>query len=279
MTLPLDDRQPYITRWRNRIYTSFLSGQFSRMADDIAALGGLDWDNSGAPPSDYSGSLPRAVLELYRGLHLWCTGYPDRAKEAVDLGLGVIRDFGPGERHRVRAEHAFDLAAAGTGFRRRARDVARAHQDRRGSRAAELSGLRKGFGWHRADPGRRASAGSRLLSEALRDLDRFNCQFLRPHFLCWLAVGRAATDGLAAGLETLDDAMERIGRSGEQVFLPVVHLTRGRLYVQAGETANAEAAFRAAMEVAKTQGAKTLEARAATELARLNCRNALPGAA
>ena len=124
-----------------------------------------------------------------------------------------------------------------------------------------------------------ASAGSRVLSEALRDLDRFNCQFLRPHLLCWLAVGRTATDGLAAGLETLDDATERIGRSGEQVFLPVVHLTRGRLYVQFGDTANAEAAFRAAMEVAKTQGAKALEVRAATELARLNCRNALPGAA
>ena len=68
-------------------------------------------------------------------------------------------------------------------------------------------------------------------------------------------------------LECLDDAADRIGRSGEQLFLPVVHLTRGRLFAQAGDRANAEAAFRAALRVGNAQGAKALEARAAAELA------------
>src|SRR6185437_5454656 len=91
--------------------------------------------------------------------------------------------------------------------------------------------------------------------------------------LCWLAVGRAASESAQAGMEVLDEAVERISRGGEELFLPVVHLARARLLDQSGDTAQTAASFRAALQVAHVQGAKALELRAATELAELHCRN------
>jgi hypothetical protein len=279
VTRPLADPQPYYHALRNRCYTAFLSGRFARMADDIADLGGLDWGLSGAPHSDFSGNLPRALLELYRGMYLWCAGCSDQARVAIDLGLNAIRESG-----RVNII-AFGLHTLST-LRLMQLDFDAVHATSR-----ELIGIGEEFGLPtyltsgRALDGIRliragqASDGSRVLSEALCSLNRLNNHYLRPHLLCWLAVGRAASDGARAAVETLEEAAERIGRSGEELFRPVLDLTRGRLFEKFGDTAAAAASFRAAVDVAHLQGSRALELRAATELTELQSRAGDPEAA
>ncbi|MBV8167825.1 MAG: hypothetical protein JO021_13605 [Alphaproteobacteria bacterium] len=62
------------------------------------------------------------------------------------------------------------------------------------------------------------------------------------------------------------EALAETARTGVRVFVAELHRLHGRSLARAG--AGAEAAFQRAIEVARSQGAKSLELRAATDLAR-----------
>jgi predicted ATPase len=89
--------------------------------------------------------------------------------------------------------------------------------------------------------------------------------------LRWVAqaCGRA---GIAdEGLNMLEEAFELVEQTGERLGLAMLHATRGDLLLATSEEnkVEAEACFRDALEVARTQSAKLAELRAATSLARL----------
>jgi predicted ATPase/class 3 adenylate cyclase len=83
------------------------------------------------------------------------------------------------------------------------------------------------------------------------------------------AYGRA---GLAdEGLAAVAEALELVEQTGERVGVAELHATRGGLLLAAseGNEAEAEACFRQALDVARSQGARSFELVAATGLARL----------
>ena len=74
------------------------------------------------------------------------------------------------------------------------------------------------------------------------------------------------------GLRTVEEALACVEETGERYHEAEAHRLRGELLVsQGGEDApaRAEAAFRTSLEIARRQGTKMLELRAATSLARL----------
>ncbi len=90
-----------------------------------------------------------------------------------------------------------------------------------------------------------------------------------PMFSERLAETLAKSGETAAGLEMLDKALALADEYGYKYWLAEVHRRKGALLAQAGRSDAARESFRRALEIARLQGAKTLELRAETSLARL----------
>jgi predicted ATPase len=109
----------------------------------------------------------------------------------------------------------------------------------------------------------------------------------RPYFLAMLAEGYGQMGAADKSLQALDEALAVVRHTGERVWEAELHRLKGDLVLQAWhhppepegnlwhatghppQTAEAEACFHQALEVARLQQAKSLELRAATSLARL----------
>ena len=91
-----------------------------------------------------------------------------------------------------------------------------------------------------------------------------------PQFNLYLAESCLAVKRFEEGLQAVDEGLKRVGQTGERAFCAELHRLRGELLAASGRPAEeVENCFRAALDVAREQQAKTLELRAATSLARL----------
>jgi predicted ATPase/class 3 adenylate cyclase len=91
----------------------------------------------------------------------------------------------------------------------------------------------------------------------------------RTHFLNLLADACRRAGRLEAGMAALDEAADISGRVDLHAHDVETHRRRGELHLALGRAADAKASWLRAIEVARLQGTKTLELRAATDLARL----------
>ena len=84
----------------------------------------------------------------------------------------------------------------------------------------------------------------------------------------YLAAGRPGD-----GLDAVTEGLELVQRTGTRLFEAEMRRLRGELLLNSGDDAEIEAdqSFRFAIEVARSRGAKSLELRATTSLARLLC--------
>ena len=109
------------------------------------------------------------------------------------------------------------------------------------------------------------------MQRGLADYTATGAELWVPDLLALLAQGHARAGRPAAGLDLLADALDRVGRTGGRWLEAELHRLRGELLLALPELdqAAAEACFRRAVAVAREQGARTWELRAATSLARL----------
>jgi predicted ATPase len=91
---------------------------------------------------------------------------------------------------------------------------------------------------------------------------------LLPHFLALMAEALGADGQTKEALRVLDEALEIAERTGERYYDAELHRLKGELQLTAS-TAQREACFNRALELARSQNAKSLELRAALSLARL----------
>jgi tetratricopeptide (TPR) repeat protein len=91
----------------------------------------------------------------------------------------------------------------------------------------------------------------------------------RTHFLNLLAEACRLAGRPEAGMAALDEAEDVSRRVDLHAHDVETHRRRGELHLALRRAANAEASWLRAIEVARSQGTKTLELRAATDLARL----------
>jgi predicted ATPase len=99
-------------------------------------------------------------------------------------------------------------------------------------------------------------------------------ELMRPHSLTLLAEAYAATNRHDQALRVLDEALRLAEATGERMYVAEVCRLRGEHLLAIGpEGANVDAAqacFTRALTIASRQGARSLELRAATSLARLH---------
>jgi predicted ATPase/DNA-binding winged helix-turn-helix (wHTH) protein len=119
-----------------------------------------------------------------------------------------------------------------------------------------------------------ARAGTEFLRSALKVLRTHHYELYAAAFCAALAEGLAALGRAEQAVALLDEVIEATTARGAGLNLPELHRVRAGLRAGLGAVQDAEADFRTAIAIARTQGALGWELRAATGLARLHAGDA-----
>jgi predicted ATPase len=208
---------------------------------------------------------------LHLSWALWHRGYPDQSARAADRALAYSRQLG----HAHTLAYAFLFAGMAAVF---ARDVATVHAY--GNDCVALAS-EHGFpywaafgrvlqGW--ADAQRdEATTGIARIRDGLAAAEATGARVTTPSFLTLLAEALALAGKIEEGLATLDDALAQAAVSGVRGWDAEIHRLRGELTgrLPYPDPPKAEDSFHTALAIAREQGTRGYELRAATSLARL----------
>jgi len=243
---------------------------------------------------------PRVPLRAVGALALWLLGYPDQALKMDQETLALVGD---GSDHLALA--AARLYSANVHQLRREVQETRRVAEELLLQAREqgvtwwLEGGRALRGWALAQQGR-WSEGVTQVRGGIAGLRTSGIEMRRTFHLALLVESLKAGDQIEEGLAVAAEALAVVEATGERFYEAELHRLRGELLLrqEAGEgrpspaasaaarppdpdpsgRAEAEACFRRALDVARRQGAKSLELRAALSLARLLRKHGQPAA-
>lgn len=228
-------------------------------------------------PAFYSGSEPGVVGLAFLALDLWQLGYPDQAVARSREMLALAQTLS----HPPASASALIFAAELHLQRREAQKT-----DELTTALLALAAehglpfiLAWGTiisGWAMAAQGRVAE-GIEQMRQGLSAHEATGAKLRRTHFLALLAEAYGKAGQVEAGRRTLDEALEVMEQTQERTYEAELHRLRGELTLlgtvgegqEAGRDDKAEACFAQAIAIAKRQGAKSLQLRASTCLARL----------
>jgi predicted ATPase len=208
---------------------------------------------------------------VYLSLALWHRGYPDQSARAADRALALSRQLG----HAHTLALALSVAGRAAIF---ARDVATAFAYSNECIAlASEHGFAQWVAWGRilqgwADAQRgQARMGIARIRDGLTAYEATGARSGTTLSLALLAEALALAGKIEEGLAALDDALARAAVSGEGGWSAEIHRLRGELTgrLPYPDPAKAEDSFRTALAIAREQGTRGYELRAATSLARL----------
>jgi predicted ATPase len=202
---------------------------------------------------------------------LWHRGYPDQSARAADRALAYSRELGHAHTLSVAFYHAGMAAAF-------ARDVATVHAH--GNDCVALAN-EHGFalwaargrilqGWADAQGGE-ATTGIARIRDGLAADEATGARLSTPFHLTLLAKALALAGKIEEALAARDDALATAAASGEKGWDAEIHRLQGELTgrLPCPDPAKAAESFRTALAIAREQGTRGYELRAATSLARL----------
>ena len=202
---------------------------------------------------------------------LWHRGYPDQSARAADRALAYSRELG--HAHTL----AYTLAVAGQAAVL-ARDVATACAY--GNDCVALTSEHGLFhwapygrifqGWADAQQGE-ATKGIPRIRDGLAAFEATGARVTTPLFLTLLGEALALAGKIEESFAALDDALAKAAASGVRGWDAEIHRLRGELTARLPypDPTKVEDSFRTALAIAREQGARGYELRAATSLARL----------
>jgi tetratricopeptide (TPR) repeat protein len=200
---------------------------------------------------------------------LWFLGYPDRALQRIQETVTLARAL----EHPISIVFAVALAENIHLLRGEAAEAAWLGDEM--IAVCREYGLAQEVEWGRcfqalafADLGR-VEEGVAQLRDSLAVQERMYAGLLRPTFLAHLAEALLVADRPDEGLAAVKEGFEAAERGLERYYVAELHRLRGELLRRKGDLESAEKSFGAALDFARTQGAKSLELRAATGLARV----------
>jgi class 3 adenylate cyclase/predicted ATPase len=212
-----------------------------------------------------------AAAFCYLSLALWHDGHPDHAERTADRALFHAREFG----------HAYTLAftlVCAAIHAVLSRDVQRV--GRLANENASISG-EHGFplwlawshvllGWAAAHR-RQGADGIDRMRRGIAAATNTGVRSYEPVFLGVVTEALISAGEGQEGLAVLDQALARSALSGEKWWDAELHRLRGDLVcrLRRPDLDKAESSFRAALSIAREQGTKGFELRAAASLARL----------
>jgi predicted ATPase len=224
----------------------------------------------------YDGVDPGVVSLSLAALAAWFLGYPDqalnRSHEAQTLAQEVSLP------HTL--TYGLSAAAALHQFRREGQ-AAQERAEAAMALASEQGApywLARGTilrGWVLAEQGQ-AGEGIAQIRQGLAVVRGTGTELLWPYYLALLAEAYGKGEQLEEGLTVLAEALAAVDKTGERVYEAELYRLKGELTLQAKVQSlkskveeEAEECFWKAIEVARTQQAKSLELRAVMSLARL----------
>jgi DNA-binding SARP family transcriptional activator len=123
-------------------------------------------------------------------------------------------------------------------------------------------------GWVLAQLGR-LDEGVTRMRNGIDEFKAANHTMFQTHRLAWLAEAQMQAGLFENAAATLDEGFVMSDQSGQRSGDAELHRLRGEWLVQQGQFAEAEASFDQAVEIARTQAAKSFELRATMSLCRL----------
>jgi tetratricopeptide (TPR) repeat protein len=244
-------------------------GQFAAALTDLERAIALCEPRQPAELAFLSGTDPPVACGCYAARALWFLGYPDRALASSQEALNLAHRLTP----RTTLAYAVHLAAALHTYRREPRivqqfaEMAIALASEHGFERWHGGGLMR-RGWALAQQG----APEEGIAQMRQGLASWGSQLGRSHLLGLLAEAHGIAGQVDAGLLAVDEALVIAAEKSERHDEAELHRIRGELLLQAGRAGRdggeAEACFRQAIDIARRQGAKTLELRAAASLGR-----------
>jgi len=207
---------------------------------------------------------------------LWYLGCPDQSSERSREALGQARKL----------SHPFSLALALVHAAAVHQYLGEVQHTGECADAAIALSSEQGFpywlawatvlrGWALSEQGNREEAIG-LIREGLTTYQATGSVHGRPYFLALLARAHVNNGQSQAALGALDEALAIVGNTGERYYEAELHRLKGELLLRSSAQARltkngevAEAYFGQALAIARQQGAKSLELRAALSLARL----------
>jgi DNA-binding winged helix-turn-helix (wHTH) protein/predicted ATPase len=232
---------------------------------------------------------PGVAMRCFASWSLWFLGRPDQALERIQEALSMARELS--EPHSI--VHALFFAAILYQMRREAR-TAQEFADATINVAAEhgivmyqaLATMIQG--WAQIEQGGDSTAIEKI-HEGLDAVLATGARLMQPHFLALLAESLIRNRKYDDALRVLEDALEAAHRTGEKSYLAEVHRLKGEcllkqparrsvaraatggsvvVNVRTVVAARVEDCFNEAIQIARSQKAKSLELRAAVSLAR-----------
>jgi predicted ATPase len=215
------------------------------------------------------GIYPQVVSQAYLGIVLFCLGYPDQASSRSNAVIAEARRLA----HMPSFAHCLAFGA-----RLHSLD---GDDTALGERAGELIAVAteqsfpewRGYGvsyrgWAKVKNGDVAD-GISLLRRGSTALHATGREDGDPHSLTHLAKACEIAGQTEEAVTLLDDALRIIDRRGQHWFAAEANRHKGGLLLRQGQAAAAEYLYRKALSIAREQGAKLWELRAAVSLARL----------
>jgi adenylate cyclase len=120
--------------------------------------------------------------------------------------------------------------------------------------------------------------GVAMLRNGVAMVDRTGAALIRPSYLGMLAAAHVMEGDRASAAARFDEALGEVERTGERLHEAPLLIAKSHRLADGGErgqsarATEAEACLRRALEVARAQGARLMELRAAVALAR-HCRD------
>jgi predicted ATPase len=266
-----NDTSLKLIAWRALANTEFFIGDLGAARGHAEqALASYDPRRHGGLASLYSAD-PYVLCGYFLAHSLLRLGYPEQARSRAQQALGRARELA----HAVTVANAMHHDCL---FHQLYRDpLAMREQSAALITFATEHGLpfwqalgRIFHGWALAESGR-LDAGIAELQNGLDAYRATSGRLYLPYALTLLADLRRRAGARDAGLEALAEAHIVIGKTGVRGFEAHVHRVEGELLLAGSEpdAAAAERCFRQAMAVARGQGARLSELRAARQLAAL----------
>jgi DNA-binding winged helix-turn-helix (wHTH) protein/predicted ATPase len=229
----------------------------------------------------------KVMFECFRALALLELGYPDQSAERLAAGLQLARELAhpqtlvvalhvAAQRHQLQGEAFLVYEAA-----KEALELA----DKYGFAIWRAHGLIE-LGWAIAEMGR-TQDGVKTMQRGLAEYEATGAKLRSPFFLGLLAEQVGKAGGIEEGLSIVTDAITLAQNTGEGYGVPELHRLKGELFFNRNDLlktgtppkdssgmslSQAKACFAEALSVAKQQGARWRQLRAAVSMDRLEMR-------
>jgi predicted ATPase len=219
----------------------------------------------------FQGEDAGVICRIYAAWTLWFLGYADQGRTQIDEAVTLAQQLA----NPFSLSFALGCAANFHQFRREVQAV----QDR--AEATIRLTTEQGFphwravgamlrGWTLVQQGQ-VKEGITQIDQGLIALGATGAETARPYYLALLAEAYGMQGEPEEGLALLTEALTQADTTGEHWYQSELCRLQGELLLQgsSGNSTEAESCFHHALEIARTQQAKSFELRAATSLARL----------